>query len=215
MRAPRTFLLLLTGFYGLTLFGCANTAAKSLAPPTKDTAAMKGPEVHAASKLTISADEIGKRFLKLISGLESRQDINPVRIQEIMGFPVSVAPGALGAVVWSEDLGGGWRYSFDYIPESPSLLAGVGLAFEHQTNQFSDMKEVCHLDFNYYDSALKNMGFVASPTYGPIGQLENWRYVKFAKDNSGGDIVISVIPQSVAAGSEGVCVKSITTLNGR
>ncbi|MGV7189508.1 hypothetical protein [Xanthomonas axonopodis] len=215
MRALRTFLPLLMGFCGLTLCGCAHTAATSLAPPTKDITAMKEPEAHAASRLTISADEIGKRFLKLISGLESRQDISPARIQEIMGFPVSVAPGALGAVIWSEDLGGGWRYSFDYIPESPSLLAGVGLSFEHQTNQFSDMKEVCHLDFNYYDSALRNMGFVASPTYGPIGQLENWRYAKFSKNNSDGDIVISVIPQSVVAGSEEVCVKSISTLNGR
>ncbi|MCC4589406.1 hypothetical protein LL962_20290 [Xanthomonas sp. NCPPB 1067] len=215
MRALQTSLLMLTGLYSLTLCGCAHTAAQSLAPPTKDTTAMKKTEAHAASRLTISADEIGKRFLKLISGLESRQDISPARIQEIMGFPVSVSPGALGAVVWSEDLGGGWRYSFDYIPESPSLLAGVGLSFEHQTDQFSDMKEVCHLDFNDYDKTLKNMGFIASPTYGPIGQLENWRYTKFAKNNSGGDIVISVIPQSVAAGSEGVCVKSISTLNGR
>ncbi|CAD0302441.1 hypothetical protein CFBP7900_01340 [Xanthomonas hortorum pv. carotae] len=203
-------------FCGLSLCACAHTPAASLNLLPKQPAAATMSKVNIANKLTLGADEIGRRFLKLIAGLDSRDDITPTRIQEIMGFPVQVAPGELGAVVWSADLGGGWRYSFDYIPESSSLLRGVGLSFEHDIDRFSDMKPVCGLDFEHYDSALRNMGFVASPTYGPIGQLENWRYAKFAKDGIGGDIIISLVPQNMVAGSAGrVCAKSISTLNGR
>ncbi|MCC8553362.1 hypothetical protein [Xanthomonas hortorum] len=216
MRSARVALILLTALCGTALCACAHTQTDSPKLPPKELTVMNTSEADVANKLTLNAEEVGKRFLKLIAGLDSREDITPTRIQDVMGFPVSVAPSALGAVVWSTDLGGGWRYAFDYVPESPSLLRGVGLSFEHDTDRFSDMEAICSLDFDHYDSSLKSMGFVASPTYGPIGQLENWRYAKFAKGGSGGDILISIIPQNVVAGSAGkVCVKSISTLNGR
>nr|WP_248279417.1 hypothetical protein [Xanthomonas campestris] len=122
------------------------------------------PEAVMIEKIALSAEEMGLRFLKLITSLDSREDITPERIQDVMGFRISVAPGALGAVIWSEDLGGGWRYAFDYVPASPSLLPGIGLSFENTAGRFSDMKAICSLDFQRYDSTLKSAGFVASPT---------------------------------------------------
>ncbi|WP_235048253.1 hypothetical protein [Xanthomonas cassavae] len=64
--------------------------------------------------------------------------------------------------------------------------------------------------------ALKSAGFVASPTFKPVGQLENWHYAKFAEGGKSGNIVVSVVPQNSAAGTSGqMCIKSITMLNGR
>lgn len=213
MRSARVALLVMTTLCEPALSACAHTPAQSTEPLSKEQADMTLPETVMAEKIALSAEEMGLRFLKLITSLDSREDITPGRIQDVMGFRISVAPGALGAVIWSEDLGDGWRYAFDYVPASPSLLPGVGLSFENTAGHFFDMKAICSLDFQRYDSALKSAGFVASPTYGPISQLENWRYAKFAER---GSIVLSLIPQSAAAGSSGqVCVKSITTLNGR
>lgn len=60
------------------------------------------------------------------------------------------------------------------------------------------------------------MGFNASPTYGPIVQLEDWRYSKLAKNGIGGNIVISIIPQNLVPREQTrLCIKSIGTLNGR
>ena len=156
---------------------------------------------------TLTAEEVGKRFLKLIEGLESRSDLTPGRIEEVVGISLKARPEMLGTVFWSEDLGDGWRYVFDYIPASPSLLQGVGLSFENEEGGSSDMTTICRLGFNDYHSALKAMGFRDTPIHGEIGQLQSWRYYK-------NDITLSIIPQNVVAGESGrLCVKSIGTLN--
>lgn len=156
---------------------------------------------------TLSAEEIGKRFLRLIEGLESRSDLSLERIREVTGVTLTMEPGTLGAGYWSHDLGGGWRYALTYYAKSPSLLEGVGLSFEHRENNFSDMTPVCDLDFEYYHNALKAMGYRGVPIHGEIGQLEFWRYYK-------GDITLSILPQNVVTGEAGrLCVKSIGTLN--
>ena len=156
---------------------------------------------------TLTAEEIGKRFLTLIEGAESRSDLTPARIKEVVGVSIAAKPETLGAVFWSEHLGGGWRYAISYIPASPSLLQGVGLSFEHEEDGYSDMSPICGLGFDGYHNALKAMGFRDAPIHGEIGQLESWRYYK-------NDITISIVPQNVVAGESGrLCVKSIGTLN--
>nr|WP_036135105.1 hypothetical protein [Luteimonas mephitis] len=156
---------------------------------------------------TLTAEEIGKRFLKLIEGLESRSDLTPARIEEVVGISLNPKPGTLGAVFRSEDLGGGWRYAFDYIPASPSLLQGVGLSFENEVDSYSNMTPICRVGFDDYHNRLKAMGFRDTPIHGEIGELRSWRYYK-------NDITISIIPQNVVAGEPGrLCVKSIGTLN--
>lgn len=74
---------------------------------------------------TLSAEEMGKRLLSLIGGLKSRDEITLERIRDVMGISLKLEPGAIGAGFPSGDLGGGWRYVFDYFPESPSSSKGV------------------------------------------------------------------------------------------
>ncbi|ENZ93869.1 hypothetical protein O1K_18453 [Xanthomonas fragariae LMG 25863] len=50
---------------------CATAAERH--PPAKETTTMH--PVATTQNPTLSAEEIGKRFLKLIEGLESRQDL--------------------------------------------------------------------------------------------------------------------------------------------
>ncbi|MCC8537052.1 hypothetical protein LN474_08645 [Xanthomonas codiaei] len=175
------------------------------------------PGAVTADKITLSAQEISNRFLKLIESLDSRDDLSPERIREAMGIPLKAPEqGKLSVGYWSVDLADGWRYAFTYTPESASLLKGVDLTFQNSVDDFADMSSICALDFGYYDRKLKAMGFMASPTYGPIGQLEDWRYTKVAKKGPAGNIVISVIPQNLATREETrLCVRSIGTLNGR
>lgn len=162
----------------------------------------------------LTAEEIGKRFLKLIEGLESRSDLSLKRIRESTGITLTHEPGTLGAGYWSHELGGGWRYALTYYPESPSLLEGVGLSFEHSEDHITDVTPVCDLDFEYYHNALVEMGFMAEPYYGEHNLLLGWRYTKFKKSDGTVDMTISVVQM---AGNEPghLCVKSVGTLNGR
>ncbi|TXD45297.1 hypothetical protein TR80_002625 [Xanthomonas campestris] len=217
MRFPRAALLFLIALCGPALSACAHAPAQPPKPLPKEHADMTLPEAVTAEKITLSAEEIGHRFLKLIESLDSRDDLSPERIREVMGITLKQPEqGRVSVGYWSIDLADGWRYAFTYTPESASLLKGVELTFQNHVDDLASMSAVCSLDFEYYDRKLKAMGFSASPTYGPIGQLEDWRYAKLAKDGPEGNIVISVIPQNLVSREQTrLCIKSIGTLNGR
>ena len=157
-----------------------------------------------------TAAEIGRRFLKLIGSIESRDELTPELIRRVTGIALDeLKPGELITGVGSGDLGGGWRYMFSFVPESVSRRPGVSVHFQHQEDRGADMSAICELDFDYYHNALKAMGFRDTPIHGEIGELREWRYYK-------SDFVISVVPQNVVAGQAGrVCVQAIGTLNGR
>ncbi|WAT16324.1 hypothetical protein [Xanthomonas fragariae] len=195
----------------LLLSACATAAERH--PPAKETTTMH--PVAPTQNPKLSAEEIGKRFLKLIEGLSSREDLSLVQVQDTVG--IRLAPAVHGGFYGAEgDVGDGWKYVLNFYAESRSNRAGVQLHFVQQNERFGDMGPVCKLDFDDYHRALKAMGFVDNPTYGEIGQLEDWRYAKFKASDGSVDFEISIIPQNVVAGGAGrLCVKSIGTLNGR
>lgn len=169
---------------------------------------MTAPGSHAATdNPTLTAEEIGRRFLALIGGLESRDQLSLDMIREVMGIAIPHEPDAPRAGVGSGDLGGGWHYVLNFVPESPSNAKGVALSFVNQRDRSADMAPICGLDFDAYHNALLAMGYGDTAIVGEIGELRSWRYHK-------GDITLSIIPQNVSPGKAGrLCVESIGTLN--
>lgn len=155
---------------------------------------------------TLSAEEIGKRFLRLLEGLKSRDDLSLERTQREMALILS--PSLDGRLYgYEEFLADRWRVALNYRLATQSTKIGVDLHFLKDGNQQFDMTPVCPLDFDYYHNALKAMGYRDVPIYGEIGELRSWRYYK-------DDITLSIIPQNVVAEKAGrLCVKSIGTLN--
>ena len=192
--------------------GCAHSISTPDSIPAKEAAAMTAPEsTSTTDNPTLSAEEIGKRFLKLIEGLESREDLSPERIQNLLGVPLKQFNRTTDYLFgYSQPLSDGWYLGVDYLPESHSNQRGVSLDFGKPGERFAPFPAaVCALDFDYYHNALKAMGYRDVPIYGEIGELRSWRYYK-------NDITLSIIPQNVVAGEAGrLCVKSIGTLNGR
>ena len=180
--------------------GCA-TSSETL-EPAKEVAAMTMSDTSSAAESpSLSADEIGRRFLKLIEGLESRQDLSVARIQDVVG--IKLLPAVRGEFYGAEgDLGGGWTYALNFYPEARSRI-GVQLHFIDATKRLGDVPPVCNLNFDHYHNALKRMGYRDVPIYGEIGQLESWRYYK-------GGIVLLIIPQNAGESeADRVCVKSV------
>ncbi|QJD70004.1 hypothetical protein HG421_07240 [Xanthomonas campestris pv. badrii] len=195
----------------LAMTACA-TASES-PQSAKETTTMH--PVATTQNPTLSAEEIGKRFLKLIEGLGSRDDLSVERIKEVTGITLSYLPKGK-RYSYSEALGDGWYYMLWYIPESDSFKKGVSLMFINSKEEFGEMTPVCALDFDHYHNALVALGFLAEPNYGEIGELRSWHYTKFKKSDGMVDMTLSIIPQNVIAGEAGrLCVKSIGTLNGR
>lgn len=155
----------------------------------------------------LTAEEIGRRFLALLAGLESRDQLSLDRIREVMGITIPHQPGALRAGVASDDLGDGWHYVLNYVPESPSSARGIALSFVNQGRRSAGMEPVCGLGLDAYHNALLAMGYQDVAIPGEIGELRSVRYHK-------GDITISIVPQNVRPGETGrLCVESIGTLN--
>ncbi|WP_244668872.1 hypothetical protein [Xanthomonas phaseoli] len=165
---------------------------------------------------TLSAGEIGERFLKLLGGLESRKDLTVDRVREVTGISlkkVSFPSEGLESYIHGQALTNGWSYLLELTPESRALKQGIGLSFVNEDKGSSSLQGNC-VDFEKYKGSLVEIGFVDSPLHGEIGQLQSWRFAKLANDRSGNDIVISLVPQNEVPGSPGrLCVKSVGTLN--
>jgi hypothetical protein len=176
--------------------------------PAKEATAMTTAETTTiAGNPALSAEEVGKRFLKLIEGLKSKSDLSLKLVRDTMGMNFSPIPGDPNHFVSEAYAAPGWSYVVGYIEETLSIDKAAFLEFRNSEARFSDMTPICAVDFDYYHNALRSMGFRDSPTYGEIGQLEDWRYFK-------NDIEISITPQNVIPGETGrLCVKSISTLN--
>ena len=156
---------------------------------------------------TLDAEQIGRRFLKLIEGLKSRSDLSEQRIRQATG--IELKPGESGPF-YSQPLQADWYYILHYVPESASLKRGVGLEFGNRNNRHADMSPICSLSFQDYHDALEAMGFRAAATTGEIGRLIDWRYHR-------DDISLSIVawPQAISRDgkSQRDCVRSIATLN--
>lgn len=202
--------LLLLGAAAVVLTGCAHSIPPPDATPARQAAAMTATTSSpVAGDPALAAEEIGKRFLKLIKGLESRSDLSVQQVQDVLGIRLQRfedAPDYL--LAYSQPLGDGWYAAIRHIAESPSLLQGIVLDFGRPGERFAPVPgAICVLDFDDYHNALTAMGFRAVEIRGEIGQLESWRYYK-------GDITLSIQPQNLVPGEAGrLCVKSIGTLN--
>ncbi|XET90859.1 hypothetical protein KWH09_22825 [Xanthomonas campestris pv. olitorii] len=198
-----------------SLCACAHTPGNPISPLPKEPRAMTTPNTSTVNP-TLSAVEIGERFLKLLGGLDSRKDLTIDRVREVTGISlkkVSFPSEGLESYIHGQALSNGWSYLLELTPESRALKQGIGLSFVNEDEGSSSLQGNC-VDFEKYRDSLIEMGFLDSPVHGEIGQLQSWRFAKLANDGSGNDIVISLVPQNEAPGSPGrLCVKSIGTLN--
>lgn len=168
---------------------------------------MTAPGSHAvADNPTLTAEEIGRRFLSLISEVQSRQELSLEKVHAATGLALQPSPRA-AFFVYSQDLGDGWFYSLTYVPGTSTVERGVGLDFGHREEGQRDVAPICRLRFDDYHNALLAMGYSDVAIPGEIGELRSWRYYK-------GDLTLSIIPEAAEAGeASGLCVRSIGTLN--
>jgi hypothetical protein len=191
-------------FIASLLGACASTSPPI--PQEKEFSAMTTP---GADNPHLNAEEISKRFLKLVEGLGSREDLNLERVEEVTGLSLQRVNGK-NDYVYYQKLTEGWLYELLFYPEKRGGERGVRLEFHHPEDRVSNMAAVCALDFDHHDNALKAMGFLANPRYGEIGELLSWEYTKFNKSDGTVGISILIIPQNIVAGEAGrLCVKLI------
>ncbi|WP_228737383.1 hypothetical protein [Xanthomonas euvesicatoria] len=106
-----------------SLCACAHTLVKPTSPLPKKPRAMTTPDTSMVNP-TLSAVEIGERFLKLLGGLDSRKDLTVDRVREVTGISlkkVSFPSEALESYIHGQALSNGWSYLLELTPESRAL----------------------------------------------------------------------------------------------
>ncbi|MBN7137636.1 hypothetical protein A7A76_23335 [Lysobacter enzymogenes] len=155
----------------------------------------------------ITPKEIGQRFLKLVDGLRSIDELSPERVAEATRLPMRYAPaGKLHSFTIHEPKTG-WYYALDYY-KSPGLgWKTASLEFRNPGTPDADMAPVCGMDFEAYAAVLKSMGFTMADTRDEFGRIVEYRFYR-------GAIRISVLPRYEAQSSEEKlghpCVESIS-----
>jgi hypothetical protein len=145
----------------------------------------------AAPSPALSAEEVGRRFLKLIGGLKSREDITNERVQEVLGITLERTPDE--RLAYFQNIGGDWFYVISMVPEMPGQKRGVILDFINSVDRFADSTPICGLGFADYHDSLKGMGYIDSPRYDEIGRLIYITYANFTYEEDG--FLIGVDPE--------------------
>ncbi|MGH8081707.1 MAG: hypothetical protein ACREP7_14120 [Lysobacter sp.] len=127
---------------------------------------------------SLTADDVGRRVLKLIDSIQGAKDIAPAHIEQTTGIKVDI---------WSEDqskygfngkLSDVWYYGLRSMPadkpgDKPSSLL---FSFSDNDDDKSDPSAVC-LKFKDYSQALTAAGFAGKPVQGYRG-VDSWYFTR-------------------------------------
>ncbi|MES2670666.1 MAG: hypothetical protein V4673_09655 [Pseudomonadota bacterium] len=133
-----------------------------------------------ATNPTLTAEEVGKRFLRLLEDVKSRSDLTVEHVQGAMGLTFKDSPNG---PFYTQPLGSGWLYAISLGHETPpGQTISLNLEFIDKSDRFADMSEICDLTFEDYHNALKAMGYRDDFQYdqvnGEAGRLIGVNYYK-------------------------------------
>lgn len=120
-----------------------------------------------ATDAPITAEDIGRRVLKLIDSLHSAQDIAPEHIERITGIHVEINEDDPSIYGFGGKLTEDWSYSLvsspDRLGEKPTSLR---FSFDDTDRERAgpvDSAPICDIRFDDYTKALVSAGFTAKP----------------------------------------------------
>ncbi len=123
-----------------------------------------------ATEAPITAEDIGRRVVKLIDTLRSAEDLAPERIEQTTGITVEFNNEDRNIYGFGGKLTDEWSYSLVSTPENagekPSSLR---FSFDDTSGKQADPAPICSLDLAGYARALTEAGFVSKPMHGYRG----------------------------------------------
>jgi hypothetical protein len=141
---------------GFALAGCAATSA-STRPPT----VAQEPSMSAVTT-PITAEDIGRRVLKLIDSIRNAQDLAPEHIENVMGVAVEYNDEDRNIYGVSGKLDDGGSYS---LVSTPEKLGEKPKRFALKPAEAGEVhgQAACKMTFEDYERALLESGFSGRP----------------------------------------------------
>lgn len=175
-RRQRTFVSFVPMLLALSVSACATNPPTRTQEPTVMTTAETP---SGTDNPTLGAEDVGRRFLKLIESVKSRDDLTREHVQAAMGLTLRDSPNG---PFHTQPLEGSWLYVVSLGHETPpGTSISLSLEFIHEGDRFADMSSVCTPDFEAYHDALKASGYRDAFQYdqinGEVGRLVGVSYV--------------------------------------
>jgi len=124
-----------------------------------------------------SAEDIGRRVLRLVENVRGPDDLAPTRIEELTGLKVEFNPEDAREYGTGGRLTDAWAYNLVTLPQigeaRPSQLM---FSFDDQSGENADMGPISALDFDDYAAALAAAGFRSTPVPGRLGNILHWDF---------------------------------------
>lgn len=143
----------------------------SLSEKPMDTAATPSP--------TLSAEDIGRRVIKLVQNLRTVDDISPVQLERQMGIKVQIRKEDPYRYGFGGPIEGSWVYDMEAAPVKPGETArrlefSIG---DRSPEGKADLTPVCTLSFNDYRDAFVAAGYSVKRIV--IGRNNDpWRFTR-------------------------------------
>jgi hypothetical protein len=127
-----------------------------------------------------SAEDIGRRVLRLVENVRSPDDLAPARIEQLTGLKIEFNPEDAREYGTGGQLTDAWAYNLVSLPQigeaRPSRLM---FSFDDESRANADMAPVA-IDFDDYAAALTAAGYRPTPAHGKLGNILHW---DFARDD--------------------------------
>jgi hypothetical protein len=121
-----------------------------------------------------------QRFLKLIAGINSKSDINPQHIEQVLGVPIAATGDSDGSHVYRGQFNDGIEYSIVYYPGPiQDNLA------QHPSVAFSRIDGACIISFASVKNSIVIKGvnnLIPTENRTNGGQRSSWWYREYPTD---------------------------------
>ncbi|TXH66431.1 MAG: hypothetical protein E6Q88_12075 [Lysobacteraceae bacterium] len=129
-----------------------------------------------AADTPMTAEDIGRRVIKLIDSLHSAKDLAPDHIERQTGIKVEFNESDRTKYGFGGPVTDEWFYNLVSLPEKPGQTpTSLLFSFDDQTHNNADTAPICSFDFADYSSALKAAGFDFKPMHGSRG-VDAWYF---------------------------------------
>lgn len=145
---------------GLCAAACAPLASRPT--PIPESPKEKSMDTVALSSPTLSAEDIGRRVIKLVQNLRTLDDISPANLERQMGIKVEFNKYSPPKYGFSGPIEGNWVYEVEAIPDKDNQQIPRHLDFsisDRSPDGKADLTPVCTLSFNDYRDAFVAAGY--------------------------------------------------------
>lgn len=156
----------------LALAACAHV---SQGEPT-DKTTIKEESMSTTANTQLTGDDVSRRVLKLIEGLQSSDQLTPEYVEQQTGLAIQRAAGRTDSFGTGAQLTPDWSYNLYVTKPAGEDKNKLIFDFSRNGDGNAPMSAICGVDFKQYAEALKGMGFQDSVSYGEHGRVDHWRF---------------------------------------